>query len=81
VRLACHETVSDQRVHEPGHRSRRHLQRFSKDTLGHRAALPELQQQMRARRRQPEGLNRLRHVVVQHDDELEDAIEEIFVLL
>ena len=39
VQLACHKTVGDQSVHESGHCSRRHLQRFGKDTLGYRAAL------------------------------------------
>jgi hypothetical protein len=36
---------------------------------------------MRASRCQPERGDRLRHVVVQHNDELEDSIEQIFVLL
>jgi hypothetical protein len=36
---------------------------------------------MRARRREAECLDRLRHVVVQHDDEFQHAIQESFALL
>lgn len=46
VRLACHEPVVDKRVHEPSHRSRRHVQRFGKNTLRDRAALSDLPEQM-----------------------------------
>jgi hypothetical protein len=81
VWLTCHEPVVDERVHEPGHRSRRHLQRFGKNTLGHGATLPDLPEQMGARRRETERLDRLRHVVVQDDDELQNTIEKRFTLL
>jgi hypothetical protein len=36
---------------------------------------------MHARRRETERLVRLRHVVVQDDDELQDTIEQRFTLL
>jgi hypothetical protein len=81
VRLACHEPVVDECVHEPSHRSRRHLQRLGKNTLGHRATLPDLPEQMGARRRETERVVRLRHVVVEDDDELQDTIEQRFILL
>jgi hypothetical protein len=81
VWFACHEPLGDEGVHEPSHRSRRHLQRLGKNTLGHRATLTDLPEQMGARRRETERLVRLRHVVVQDDDELQDAVEQRFVLL
>ena len=81
VWLACHEPVIDECVHKPCHRSRRHLQRFGKNTLGHRATLPDLPEQMGARRRETERFVRLRHVVVQDDDELQDTIEKRLTLL
>jgi hypothetical protein len=81
VWFPCHQTVGDQGVDQPGHGARRYLQRVSENTLGYRAALPQLPQQVRARGRQPQRLDRLRHVLVQHNDELEDAIEEVFILL
>jgi hypothetical protein len=81
VWLACHEPVVDERVHKASHRSRRHPQRFSKNTLGHRTTLPDLPEQMSARRRETERLVRLRHVVVQDDDQLQDTIEKRFTLL
>ena len=72
---------ADERVHEPSDRPRRHLERFGKDTLGHRAALTQLPQQMQAGRREVQSLDRLRHVVVQQNDELEDMIEHAFILM
>jgi hypothetical protein len=81
VRLARDEPVSDECIHEPSDGSRCHLQRLSKDTLRHRTAPAELPEQVRASRCQPERSDRLGHVVVQHDHELEDAIEQILVLL
>ena len=75
MRLACHEPGFNERVYEPGHRPRRHLQRFGKDTLRHRPALAELSEQMGAGRREMQRLDCLRHVVVQQQDELEDTIE------
>ena len=81
VQLASHETVGDECVHEPGHRSRRHLQCIGEDTLGHGTALAQLPEEVRTGRREPESLDRVGHVVVQHDHELEDAFEEILILL
>ena len=81
VWLAGHESVVGERVHEPGHGSRRHLQRLSKNTLGHGTTLPELPEQMGTRRREAERPVRLRHVVVQDDDELQDSVEQRFILL
>jgi hypothetical protein len=81
VRLARDEPVRDESVHEPSDGSRCHFQRLSKDTLRHRTTPAELPEQVRASRCQPERSDRLRHVVVQHDHELEDAIKQILVLL
>lgn len=81
VRLARHESAGDECVHEPSDGSRRHLQRLRKGTLRHRTTPAELPEQMCASRRKPKRVNRLRHVVVQHDHELENAIEQILVLL
>jgi hypothetical protein len=81
MRLPRYEAAPDERVHEPGDRPRRQLQRFGKDTLGHRPALADLPEQMGAGRREVESLDRLRHVVVQQDDELEDTIEHVFILM
>jgi len=81
VGLACHEAAFDERVDESRHRPWRHLQRIGEDTLGRRPALAELPKQMGARGRQIERLDRLRHVVVQQYDELEDAIKHGFILL
>lgn len=79
--LARDESVRGECVHQPRDGSRCHLQRLSKDTLRHRTAPPQLPKQVRASGCQPERADRLRHVVVQDDDELEDAIEQILVLL
>src|SRR5207253_245231 len=79
VRLACDEAARDERVHEPSDRPRRHLECLGKDTLGHRSALPELPKQMRARWREVERLDRLRHVVVQQIDELVAAESKVAI--
>ena len=42
MRLACHETASDERVHEPCYRARCDLQRGGKHLLSYRPTLPEL---------------------------------------
>lgn len=81
VRLARDEPGRYKCVHEPGDGSRGHLQRLRKGTLRHRTTLPELPEQMRASRGQPERSDRVSHVVVEYDHELEDAIEQILVLL
>jgi hypothetical protein len=80
VRLARHESAPDERVYETSHRPRRHLQRVGKDPLGYRSALTKLPEQVGARRCEIQRLDRLRHVVVQQHDELEDTIERAFVL-
>jgi hypothetical protein len=81
VRLPRHEAAPNERIHEPGDRPRRHLERVGKDTLGHGSALTQFPKQMRARRREAKRLDCQRHVVVQQNDELEHPIERIFVLL
>ena len=81
VRLARHEPGFDERVQEPRHRPRRHVQRIGEDTLCHRPTLPELPEQMGAGQREIERLDPARHVVVQQHDELEDTIEYGFELL
>ena len=81
VRLARDEPVCDECVHEAGDGSRCHLQRFGEDTLRHGTAPSELPEQVRASRCEPERGDRLSHVLVQHDPELEDAVEQILVLL
>jgi hypothetical protein len=76
-----YESAPDERVDEPGDRPRRDLERFGKDTLGHRSALTQFPKQMGAGSGEVQRLDRLRHVVVQQNDELEHAIEYVFVLL
>ena len=81
VGLARHEPLRNDRIDEAGHGSCRHVQRFREHSLGDRAALSQLPEQVSASRSEPERGVRLRHVAVQHDDELEDAIEETLILL
>jgi hypothetical protein len=81
VRLARHEPLRNKCIDEAGHGSRRHLQRFREHALRHRSELAQLPEQVSAGRSKAERGVRLRHVVVQHDHELKDAIEEILVLL
>jgi hypothetical protein len=66
--LARYETAFNECVNEPGYRPRRHVQRFGQDTLRHRPMLPELPEQLRARRSEAQSLDRARHVVVQQND-------------
>jgi hypothetical protein len=81
VQFARHQAVGDERVDEACHGPRRHLQRAGKNALLHGASPSELPQQVRSGRREPERLDRVGHVVVEHEHELQDAIEEILVLL
>jgi hypothetical protein len=81
MEFPCHEAAVCERVHESGDRPWRHLERVGEDALGHRPALTELPKQMRPGWCEVERLDRLRHVVVQQNDELEHAIECDLILL
>jgi hypothetical protein len=81
MRLARHEPVADEGVHEAGDRARRHVQRLGKNALRHGAASADLPEQMGARQRETQALESLRHVVVQQNGERENAIQESLVLL
>lgn len=79
VWLARHEVPRDERVHQPGHGPWRDTQRISEDPLGDRPAALELPEQMGARDGETTRPERLRHVLVQQDHELQDAIEDMLV--
>lgn len=81
VRLARHELLCDECIDEAGHGSRRDLQRVREHPLEHRAALSQLPEEVRSSRGEAERGVCTRHVVVEHDHQIEDAIEEILILL
>lgn len=81
VRLTRYKVIGDEGINEAGHCARSHFQRLRQDTLRHGTTPTQLPEQVGAGRCEPKGPDRLRHVVVQHDHELEDAIEQILVLL
>jgi hypothetical protein len=81
MRLTYHEAICNERIHEPGHRPWRHLQRLGEDSLSYRAAQTQLPDQVRAGRRELERCDRPRHVLVQEEHELQHAVEKSLGLL
>lgn len=79
--LACHEVIRNECIHKASNGPGGHPQCFGKDMLGYRATLAQLPKQMGARQSEAESSDPLSHVVVQHQHELENTVEQVFILL